>query len=367
MTGRPVLIMAGGTGGHVFPALALARLLRADSREVIWLGTRRGIEARVVPAEGIPVEWLSIGGLRGKGLLTLLAAPVRLAQALFEALAVMRRHRPSVVVGLGGFVSGPGGVAAWLRRRPLVVHEQNAVAGFTNRCLARLARTVLTAFPAVFPARLGAIEIGNPVREDIAALPAPAARFAGRGGALRILVVGGSLGAARLNLALPPAFAQLLASGVALQIRHQAGERHVDAARAAYQAAQVAAEVTPFIADMAAAYAWADLVVCRAGALTIAELSAAGIGALLVPYPHAVDDHQTRNAAHLVDAGAALCVADRELDAARAAAELAPLCADRGRLLAMAQAARALARPEAAAELMRHSLAAAGESARGPA
>ncbi|MET0290795.1 MAG: undecaprenyldiphospho-muramoylpentapeptide beta-N-acetylglucosaminyltransferase [Steroidobacteraceae bacterium] len=360
---RPVLIMAGGTGGHVFPALALARLLREQSREVIWLGTRRGIEARVVPADGFPVEWLSIGGLRGKGALTLLAAPVRLVRALLEALSVMRRHRPAVVVGLGGFVSGPGGVAAWLCRRPLVVHEQNAVAGFTNRCLSHLARTVLTAFPKVFPASTGAIEIGNPVRRDIASLPEPAVRFAARQGALRVLVVGGSLGAARLNNALPDAFAALLKQGVQLEIRHQAGEKQIDAARAAYASAQVQADVTPFIADMADAYGWADLIVCRAGALTIAELAAAGVGALLVPYPHAVDDHQTRNAAWLVDAGAALHVADHELTVEHAIALLAPLCADRVRLLAMAEAARRLARPEATEALLRHSLAAAGEDA----
>jgi len=364
VTGRPVLIMAGGTGGHVFPALALARELRARSREVIWLGTRRGIEARVVPAEGIPVEWLGIGGLRGKGALTLLAAPLRLARALFEALAVMRRHRPDVVVGLGGFVSGPGGVAAWLCRRPLVIHEQNAVAGFTNRCLARLARRVLTAFPGVFAPRVGAIEIGNPVRADIAALPPPAARFALRTGPLQVLVVGGSLGAARLNASLPPAFAALATNGVAVAIRHQAGEKHIEAARAAYAAAGVSADVTPFIADMAEAYGWADLVVCRAGALTIAELAAAGVGALLVPYPHAVDDHQTRNAEHLVAAGAALRVADADLTPERATRELAALCADRARLVAMAEAARRLARPDATRELMRHCLEAAGEGRR---
>jgi UDP-N-acetylglucosamine--N-acetylmuramyl-(pentapeptide) pyrophosphoryl-undecaprenol N-acetylglucosamine transferase len=282
-------------------------------------------------------------------------------RALFEALAVMRRHRPVVVVGLGGFVSGPGGVAAWLCRRPLVIHEQNAIAGFTNRCLARLARTVLTAFPGVFPPRVGAIEIGNPVRVDIAALPPPAERFASHGGALRVLVVGGSLGAARLNESLPPAFAALSASGVAVDVRHQAGDKHIDAARAAYAAAKVPAEVLPFIADMAAAYGWADLVVCRAGALTIAELAAAGVGALLVPYPHAVDDHQTRNADYLVAGGAALCIADRELTADRATRELEGLCRDRARLLGMAQAARRLARPQATQDLLQRCLAAAGE------
>ena len=203
--------MAGGTGGHVFPALALARLLRANAREVVWLGTRRGLEARVVPEEGIPIEWLSVGGLRGKGVLTLLAAPFRLVRALFQALRVMRRHRPSVVVGLGGFVTGPGGVAAWLCRRPLVIHEQNAIAGFTNRCLAPLAREVLCGFPSAFPARAHARVIGNPVRADIAALPPPAVRFAGRQGPVRMLVIGGSLGATHLNVVVPQALARVQA------------------------------------------------------------------------------------------------------------------------------------------------------------
>lgn len=363
MMARPVLIMAGGTGGHVFPALALARLLREGSHEVVWLGTRKGIEARLVPAEGIPVEWLSIGGLRGKGVLTLLAAPFRLARALGEALSVMRRHRPKVVVGLGGFASGPGGVAAWLCRRPLVIHEQNAVAGFTNRCLARVADCVLTAFPAVFPTHLREIEIGNPVRREIVALPPPAERLAGRAGALRVLVVGGSLGAARLNGALPGAFALLRDQGIELQVRHQAGERHVPAARQAYEEAGVPAQVVPFIADMAEAYGWADLVVCRAGALTIAELAAAGCAALLVPYPHAVDDHQTRNAEWLVRVGGALRVADGELTPARAAELLAPLCRDRARLLAMAEASRRVARPDAGQALMEHCLRVAEEAA----
>lgn len=363
MTTRTVLIMAGGTGGHVFPALALARALRDNAYPVIWLGTRKGIEARLVPAEGIPVEWLSIGGLRGKGVATLLAAPIGLIRSLNEALAVMRRHQPVVVVGLGGFASGPGGLAAWLCRRPLVVHEQNAVAGFTNRCLARLARVVLTAFPRVFPAGVHAIEVGNPVRREIAGLPLPRERFADRTGPLRILVVGGSLGAARLNASLPGAFAELARRGLALQIRHQAGEKHVDAARTAYAEAGVVADVAPFIADMAEAYGWADLLVCRAGALTIAELAAAGVGSVLVPYPHAVDDHQTRNAAFLVDAGAAVLVADRDLSVQRAVELLEPLCRDRARLLAMAEAARAVARPDATLDMMRRCLAVAREAA----
>jgi UDP-N-acetylglucosamine--N-acetylmuramyl-(pentapeptide) pyrophosphoryl-undecaprenol N-acetylglucosamine transferase len=350
MSARPVMIMAGGTGGHVFPALALARLLRERSCEVVWLGTRRGLEARVIPAERIAIEWLSIGGLRGKGFLTWLAAPFRLAIALAQALAVMRRHRPSAVVGLGGFVTGPGGVAAWLTRRPLLIHEQNAIAGFTNRCLAHLAREVLEAFPGSFGADIKAQAIGNPVRADISAIPPPATRFAARTGAIRLLVLGGSQGATRLNAVVPFALARL-PEGITIEARHQAGERWLEPARQNYASAGVRASVVPFIEDMAQAYAWADLVICRAGALTVSELAAAGVGAILVPFPAAVDDHQSANAAYLVREGAAVLIAERELSAERLAAELARLCAGRGKLLAMAERARLLARPRAAEEL----------------
>jgi UDP-N-acetylglucosamine--N-acetylmuramyl-(pentapeptide) pyrophosphoryl-undecaprenol N-acetylglucosamine transferase len=347
---RPILIMAGGTGGHVFPALALARLLREQSTEVIWLGTERGLESRIIPAEGIPIEKLSIGGLRGKGALTWLAAPFRLSRALWQALAVMRRHQPSVVVGLGGFVTGPGGVAAWLTRCPLVIHEQNAVAGFTNRCLAHLARQVLEAFPGSFGHDVHARAIGNPVRRDISAVPPPAERFAGRTGPIRILVIGGSQGAARLNAVVPFALKRL-AGSLAFDVRHQAGERWLEAGRASYAQAGVRADVRPFIEDMSEAYAWADLVICRAGALTISELAAAGVAAVLVPFPNAVDDHQAYNAQYLVREGAAVLISDRELTAERLASELQRLCAGRGKLLAMAERARLLAKPRAAAEL----------------
>jgi UDP-N-acetylglucosamine--N-acetylmuramyl-(pentapeptide) pyrophosphoryl-undecaprenol N-acetylglucosamine transferase len=350
MSARPVLIMAGGTGGHVFPALALARLLRERCCEVVWLGTRRGLEARIVPAERIAIEWLSIGGLRGKSVLTWLAAPFRLARALLQALAVMRRHRPLVVVGLGGFVTGPGGVAAWLTRRPLLIHEQNAIAGFTNRCLARLSREVLEAFPGSFGGHIKARAIGNPVRADISAVAPPAIRFASRSGALRLLVLGGSQGATRLNAVVPLALARLK-DALAVETRHQAGPRWIDAARASYAQAAVDATVVPFIEDMAAAYAWADLVICRAGALTISELAAAGVGAILVPFPAAVDDHQSANAAYLVRAGAAVLIAEAELSVERLAEELGRLCAGRGKLLTMAESARLLARPRAAEEL----------------
>ena len=350
MSSRPVLIMAGGTGGHVFPALALARLLRARSLDVVWLGTRRGLEARIVPAESIPIEWLSVGGLRGKGVLTWLAAPVRLAVALLQALAVMRRHRPLVVVGLGGFVTGPGGLAAWLMRRPLLIHEQNAIAGFTNRCLSHLARQVLEAFPHSFGSAIAARAIGNPVRADICAVAPPAQRFAHRSGPVRLLVIGGSLGATRLNAVVPFALARL-AGVTEVEVRHQAGERWLEAARQNYANAGVRAEVRPFIEDMAGAYAWADLVICRSGALTVSELAAVGVAAILVPFPAAVDDHQTANAAYLVREGAALLVADRELTVERLTEELRALCAGRGKLLAMAERARLLARPRAAQEL----------------
>jgi UDP-N-acetylglucosamine--N-acetylmuramyl-(pentapeptide) pyrophosphoryl-undecaprenol N-acetylglucosamine transferase len=342
--------MAGGTGGHVFPALALARLLREQSTDVIWLGTERGLESRIIPAEGIPIEKLSIGGLRGKGALAWLAAPFRLSRALWQALAVMRRHQPSVVVGLGGFVTGPGGVAAWLTRCPLVIHEQNAVAGFTNRCLAHLARQVLEAFPGSFGHDVHARAIGNPVRRDISAVPPPAERFAGRTGPIRILVIGGSQGAARLNAVVPFALKRL-AGSLAFDVRHQAGERWLEAGRASYAQAGVRADVRPFIEDMSEAYAWADLVICRAGALTISELAAAGVAAVLVPFPNAVDDHQAYNAQYLVREGAAVLISDRELTAERLASELQRLCAGRGKLLAMAERARLLAKPRAAAEL----------------
>lgn len=346
-----VAIMAGGTGGHVFPALALARVLRTRGCGIVWLGTREGIEARLVPAEGLPVEWISIGGLRGKGIGTLLAAPFRLARALYQSLRAMRRHRPIVVVGLGGFVTGPGGIAAWLARRPLIVHEQNAIAGFTNRVLARFASEVLVAFPDAFDASQPVRVIGNPVRAEFFALAAPEARVVGRSAVLRLLVVGGSQGATRLNAVVPFAVARL-AGSARFDIRHQAGPRWIDAARKSYTDAGVTAAVTPFIDDIAEAYAWADLVICRSGALTVSELAAAGVASILVPFPAAVDDHQSANARHLLREGAALIIPDRELSAERLARELLELSrGGRERLVAMAARARRLARPRATEDL----------------
>ncbi len=301
-----VLIMAGGTGGHVFPALAVAELLRERECRVVWVGTRRGLEARIVPAKGFAIEWLSVSGLRGKGLLTWLLAPVQLAIALAQAFSIVRRQKPAVVLGVGGFATGPGGVAAWLLGRPLVIHEQNAIAGLTNRWLARIARLVLEGFPGSFPPGVRTHCIGNPVRREIAALPAPESRFAVRSGVMRLLIIGGSLGARRLNSSVPRAIALLQRQGHRFEVWHQAGERGIEEARAEYSLAGVSGRVEAFIDDMAGAYGWADLVICRAGALTVAELAAAGVGALLVPFPFAVDDHQTHNARFLTEAGAAV-------------------------------------------------------------
>ncbi len=352
MSAPLALIMAGGTGGHVFPALALARELRARQWQVVWLGTRRGLEARLVPAADFPIEWLSVGGLRGKGVTVWLGAPLRLMRALLQSIAVIRRNRPVLVVGLGGFVAGPGGVAAWLLRRPLLIHEQNAVAGFTNRCLSHLARRVLAAFPGAFAERVHAEVVGNPVRAEILALAPPERRFALRDPAIRLLVLGGSQGAARLNAIVPLALA-IARSGSALrfEVRHQAGERWLPSAQQSYASAGVSARLHAFIEDMSEAYGWADLVICRAGALTVSELAAAGVGSILVPFPAATDDHQTRNAEILVRADAAVLIADAALSAERLAAEIAALCQGRGKLLAMAERARSLARPHATAAL----------------
>jgi UDP-N-acetylglucosamine--N-acetylmuramyl-(pentapeptide) pyrophosphoryl-undecaprenol N-acetylglucosamine transferase len=344
------LIMAGGTGGHVFPALALARELRARRWRVVWLGTRRGLEARLVPAENIDIEWLSVSGLRGKGALAWLGAPLLLTRALLQALAVVRRRRPALVVGLGGFAAGPGGIAAWLLRRPLLIHEQNAIAGFTNRCLAHFAGRVLTAFPGSFAPEVGARVIGNPVRSEIALLPAPPLRFAVRGPGVRLLVLGGSQGAARLNAIVPFALARL-AGALNFEVRHQSGARWLEVAQRNYEEAGVAVRLQPFIDDMAEAYGWADLVICRAGALTVSELTAAGVGSILVPFPAATDDHQTRNADFLVCEGAAIMIPEREFSAEGLAAQLRSLCSGRGRLIAMAERARALAKPHAARDL----------------
>ena len=346
----PVLIMAGGTGGHVFPALAVAKVLRDRGVAVVWLGVPGSMESRLVPANGFPIEWVRIAGIRGKGLKTWLQAPVSVVKAVAQALEVLRRVRPRSVLGLGGYASGPGGIAAWLLRIPLLIHEQNAIAGLTNRWLARLASQVLEAFPGSFGPKVAARVIGNPVRADIAALAAPQTRFAGREQRSRMLVFGGSQGAQRLNSVVPQALARLSPESRP-QVRHQTGERGLDAARAAYAEARVEAEVLPFIDDMAGALSWADLAVCRAGAMTVAELQAAGLGAVFVPLAVATDDHQTKNAEVMVRIGAARVIQERDLTPESLVETFRELIADRARLLHMAEAARSARVIDAAAKL----------------
>src|SRR5690554_171394 len=340
-----VIIMAGGTGGHVFPALALARRLTADKLQVSWLGTRKGIEARLIPEAGIEIDYLRIEGVRGRGALGLIKAPFLILAALWQALRVLRRRRPDVVVGFGGFASGPGGLAAWLLRIPLIIHEQNAIAGTTNKILVRFAQVTVSGFDQVLP---GCRWVGNPVRDEIVNLPEPAERFNQRTDEpLRLLVLGGSLGAQAINELLPAALAQC-APEPSFTVWHQCGARHEEATVGAYLKHQVKARVEPFINDMAAAYAWADVVVCRAGALTVAELAAAGLGALFIPLPNAIDDHQSHNAVAMVKVGGGISKAQAELTAESLTRLLRERLSDRASLKHMAIAARSLHQRDAA-------------------
>ncbi len=339
-----LMVMAGGTGGHVYPAMAVADHLQAQGWQIVWLATEGGIENRLIANKNYDVAVIKMRGVRGKGVLRWLVLPVQLLIACSQSFLAIWRHKPSVVLGMGGFAAFPGGLMAWLLRRPLIVHEQNSIAGLTNRSLSHFAQQVLAAFPSAFGAR--AKLVGNPVRADITAVAAPQQRLPGRSGPLRLLVIGGSLGAQVLNEVIPPALAQLPAE-TRPQVIHQAGTRHIEALQANYQAAGVTADTRAFIEDMAAMYDWCDLAICRAGALTIAELSAAGVASVLVPFPHAVDDHQTHNARYLADAGAAVLMPQTELTVAALLKVLVSLT--RENLLDMAQKARALGKPEATA------------------
>lgn len=341
MSRRTALVMAGGTGGHIFPALAVAECLRERGWRVVWLGNGEAMESRLVPPRGFEFVSLGFGALRGKGMGRKLKLPFSLTVAIARALRRLGEVRPGVVLGMGGYVSFPGAVAARLRGLPLVVHEQNAVAGLANRVLARLADAVLTGFPGALP---GGRWVGNPVRRELTALPSPEARFAGRQGPLRLLVVGGSLGAKALNEVVPAALARLSPAERPL-VTHQSGSAHFAALEQAYAHYGVEARLLPFIEDMGAALAEADLVISRAGAMTVAELAAVGVGAILVPFPHAVDDHQTANARFLVEGGAARLLPQSELTPEGLAELLRGF--DRARCREMALAARALARPEA--------------------
>jgi UDP-N-acetylglucosamine--N-acetylmuramyl-(pentapeptide) pyrophosphoryl-undecaprenol N-acetylglucosamine transferase len=338
---RTIMIMAGGTGGHVFPALAVAGYLKQQGWRVVWLGAKTGMEATLVPKHGYEVAWVRFSGLRGKGLMRAALLPFNLLVAFWQSARAIFAQRPDVVLGMGGYISFPGGMMASLLHRPLVIHEQNSVAGLANKVLARLADKVLEGFPGSLP---GAQFSGNPVRQDIAALGAPGARYAVRSGRLRLLVVGGSLGAQILNETVPQALA-LLPQGERPEVTHQAGEKNIEALRAGYAGAGVQAELVAFIDDMAARYAGADVVLCRAGALTVAELACAGVASILVPLPHAVDDHQTGNAKFLSERGAAVLLPQSELTPENLARLLRGL--DRQQLLAIAEKARQLGKPEA--------------------
>lgn len=345
---RTLVIMAGGTGGHIMPGLAVADEMTRHGWQVVWMGNPEGMEARLVPEKGYEMAWVRFSALRGKGILRKLLLPFNLLRGFAQAFNHFKRLRPDVVLGMGGFISFPGGMMAVLRGIPLVLHEQNSIAGLANKVLAHVADRVLTGFPEVIPKGQW---IGNPVRHDIAVLPAPTFRYSEHeeksGGKLRLLVIGGSLGAQALNETVPQALA-LLSADERPEVVHQAGAKHIDALRAAYAATDVEANTVAFIEDMAGAYAWADVVICRAGALTIAELAAAGVASILVPFPHAVDDHQTANARFLVRAGAAMLLPQDDLTPERLAL-LRTLT--RGQLLEMAEKARALARPNATSEV----------------
>ncbi|MFK7814973.1 MAG: undecaprenyldiphospho-muramoylpentapeptide beta-N-acetylglucosaminyltransferase [Gammaproteobacteria bacterium] len=349
----PVMILAGGTGGHVFPALAVAMHIEEQDVPVIWVGTKRGIEARVVPGAGYKIEWIAVNGLRGKGFATYLLAPFKLALASLQVTRLLIKYRPCAVLGMGGFVAGPGGLIAALLRRPLIIHEQNAIAGLTNRLLAPFAKRILTGFPSTL-ARKNVEVLGNPVRAEISQIQReyPVAEPSDR--ALRVLVFGGSLGAHALNKTVPEAIAQViedLPEELHPEVWHQAGKNKHRFTVDNYKSHNVACRVDTFIDDMQEAYAWADLVICRAGAITVAELSIAGVGAIFIPYPYAVDDHQTANAAALVQAGAALIIPEKELTVKKLANTLQELLTNRTTLRSFAEATRALAKPQAAKDV----------------
>jgi len=336
-----IMVMAGGTGGHVFPALAVARHLRDAGHQVTWLGTKKGIEARLVPDAGFDIDWLSVSGLRGKGLLSLLLAPFMLIKACWQASRIIRQRQPDVVLGLGGFASGPGGLMSWLHRKPLVIHEQNRVPGTTNRLLTRFANRVLEAFPGSFDQSTHAIFSGNPIRQELLGI-----EVAPVNSTRHILVLGGSLGASILNTVVPAALKDLQQE-LAIEVIHQAGETTLDMAISNYKEMTVKADIRSFIADMKAVYQWADIVICRAGAMTVSELAMMGLPAIFVPLPHAIDDHQTKNAAYLADQGAARLVHQYELTADRLAAILKEILTNQPLRATMANKARSLAKPEA--------------------
>ena len=347
MLHKPILIMAGGTGGHIYPALAVADYLRAEGFSLFWLGTSNGLEARVVPEKGYQLLTINIRALRGKGLMKWIQAPVVICMGIIQALLILMHIKPAVVLGMGGFVSGPGGLAAWIMRIPLCIHEQNAIAGMTNRLLAPLANLVMEAFPDTFADRFNAQHTGNPIRAEIrnyGKMQKPAA--SGMKNVLHLLVLGGSQGARKLNQMIPETLA-IIPEHIQIEIRHQTGESLYAETESIYRNLKVVGKLQPYIENMAEAYAWADIVICRSGAITVAELSAAGIPSILVPYPYAVDDHQTANARFLSDAGAAILIQEKDLTKECLCRLLCDFFESRWNLETMAKCARKMDKPDA--------------------
>ncbi len=342
-----IVVMAGGTGGHVYPALAVADVLREKGFTIIWLGTDNSFEADIVPKAGYLMEYISITGLRGAKLINTVMMPFRLISAIYQAIKIFRRYQPASVLGMGGYVSGPGAIACQFLGIPLIIHEQNSIPGFTNRILSRFAATVLVAFPDAFRNKKNMIYTGNPIRKSITNLPEPNVRFAEHSGNIRLLVLGGSLGAKYLNDNLPVSLS-LLSKGQQFDVWHQAGKgKHVETMEI-YSKQNVKARVVEFIVDMDAAYLWADLIICRAGAMTVSEISNVGLASILVPYPYAVDDHQTHNAAFLVNANAAIMAQQSELSVNYLTKLLSDIIIKgRSYLLIMANNAYSLAKPDA--------------------
>ncbi len=342
---KHVLIAAGGTGGHVYPALAVANYLREQNVKITWVGTEKGLEHRVVAAANIPLEVISISGLRGKGLLNLMFVPLKLVLAVAQVIKIFLRVKPDAVLGMGGFVSGPCGIAAFILRKPLYLHEQNAIPGLTNKVLSYLATTVMQAFPDSFKDK-SIITMGNPIRKEISEIAKPEIRMAERKDNIRVLIIGGSLGAQALNEKVPKALSDMT-KDLLPNVWHQTGKNKLNATLENYKQVNVDAKVTEFIENMAEAYAWADLVICRAGALTISELANAGVAAILVPYPYAVDDHQTANAKYLTNTGAAIVIQQEQLFPALKNTLTELLQTGRSKLIEMAKAARELSKPNA--------------------
>ena len=345
MSRATILIMAGGTGGHVFPALAVADCLKEKNITVVWLGTRQGIEAKLVAEAGYEIHWLNVSGLRGKNKWSLILAPFKLIFACMQALSVIIKVKPAAVLGMGGFASGPGGLMAFLTRKPLLVHEQNAIPGMTNTLLSKMATVIMQAFPNSFTNHKSVQLVGNPVRENIAGITAPVERLKDRDDKLNILVIGGSLGAAALNKAVPEMLS-MANNQQKFDVWHQTGERNYEEALTVYSDLNIEARVNAFIDNMAEAYDWADVVICRAGAMTISELALAGVASILIPYPYAVDDHQTANAGYLVNNDAAILIPQTELSAERLSQELALLT--REKIMKMSVSAQKSAAPDAA-------------------